>query len=53
MFDPYISSHARKENMGLGLAIVKRIVMEHGGEISYVEHMGYPRFIISLPRVLR
>lgn len=53
MFDPYISSHSCRENMGLGLAIVKRIVMEHGGEISYVEQAGCPRFIISLPRVDR
>jgi nitrogen fixation/metabolism regulation signal transduction histidine kinase len=50
MFEPHITSAASKENMGLGLAIVKRIVMEHGGEISYVEQSGSPRFIISLPR---
>lgn len=50
IFDPYISSKAGKENMGLGLAIVKKIVIEHGGEVSYVEEKGCPTFVISLPR---
>ena len=35
MFDPYVSGKSNKENMGLGLAIVKKIVIEHGGEITY------------------
>ncbi|MGB6309626.1 MAG: ATP-binding protein [Steroidobacteraceae bacterium] len=51
MFDPYVSGHGGRDNMGLGLAIVKKIVMEHEGEIAYVEVDGHPRFCISLPRV--
>lgn len=51
MFDPYVSGKSNKENMGLGLAIVKKIVIEHGGEISYRESDGRPTFIIVLPRV--
>jgi signal transduction histidine kinase len=51
MFDPYVSGKSSKENMGLGLAIVKKIVIEHGGEITYREEGGRPRFDIVLPRV--
>jgi signal transduction histidine kinase len=51
MFDPYVSGKSNKENMGLGLAIVKKIVIEHGGEITYRETDGRPTFIIVLPRV--
>jgi signal transduction histidine kinase len=49
MFDPYISSKSGKDNMGLGLAIVKKVVLEHGGEIRYVERAGHPAFLITLP----
>ena len=52
MFDPYVSGKSSKENMGLGLAIVKKIVIEHGGEITYREEGGRPVFTIVLPRVL-
>ncbi|MGE0528173.1 MAG: PAS domain-containing sensor histidine kinase [Bdellovibrionales bacterium] len=48
MFDPHISSKKGKENMGLGLAIVKKIIIEHDGEIAYVEEDGRPTFVISL-----
>jgi nitrogen fixation/metabolism regulation signal transduction histidine kinase len=51
MFDPYVSGKSNKENMGLGLAIVKKIVIEHGGEISYQEADRRPTFTIVLPRV--
>ena len=51
IFEPYVSDKSGKDNMGLGLAIVKKIVIEHGGEISYAEEAGHPRFTISLPRV--
>jgi two-component system nitrogen regulation sensor histidine kinase NtrY len=51
MFDPYVSGKNNKENMGLGLAIVKKIVIEHGGEITYREAGGRPTFVIVLPRV--
>ena len=51
MFEPYVSGKSSKENMGLGLAIVKKIVIEHGGEITYREAQGHPRFDIVLPRV--
>ena len=50
MFDPYVSGKSTKDNMGLGLAIVKKIVIEHGGEISYREQVGRPKFDIVLPR---
>jgi nitrogen fixation/metabolism regulation signal transduction histidine kinase len=52
IFDPYVSSKAGKNNMGLGLAIVKKIVIEHGGEIDYLEAAGRPSFVITLPRVV-
>jgi len=52
ILDPYVSGKSSKENMGLGLAIVKKIVIEHGGEITYREHGGRPVFTIVLPRVL-
>jgi signal transduction histidine kinase len=51
VFDPYVSSKPGDQNMGLGLAIVKKIVIEHGGEIEYVEREGRPGFLITLPRV--
>ena len=51
VFDPYVSSKPGDQNMGLGLAIVKKIVIEHGGEINYVEREGRPGFLITLPRV--
>jgi signal transduction histidine kinase len=51
MFEPYISGKSGKDNVGLGLAIVKKIIIEHGGEIGYVEAGGHPRFVLSLARV--
>jgi signal transduction histidine kinase len=51
IFDPYVSGKSGKDNMGLGLAIVRKIVIEHGGEITYAEHAGRPVFTISLPAV--
>ncbi|MFL6604852.1 MAG: sensor histidine kinase [Steroidobacteraceae bacterium] len=51
IFDPYVSGKSGKDNMGLGLAIVKKIVLDHGGEIAYVEEAGRPLFTISLPQV--
>lgn len=51
IFDPYVSGGNGRENMGLGLAIVKKVMIEHGGEISYEERDGHPVFILRLPRV--
>lgn len=51
IFDPYVSSKTGKNNMGLGLAIVKKIIIEHGGDITYVETTGRPAFVVTLPRV--
>ena len=51
IFDPYVSSKTGNNNMGLGLAIVKKIIIEHGGDIAYVEKAGQPAFVITLPRV--
>ncbi|WP_129648959.1 sensor histidine kinase [Peristeroidobacter agariperforans] len=51
IFDPYVSSKTGNNNMGLGLAIVKKIVIEHGGDIAYIEQAGQPAFVITLPRV--
>jgi signal transduction histidine kinase len=53
IFDPYISSKSSKDNMGLGLAIVKKILIEHGGDISYRCEEGRPAFVIELPQVTR
>jgi signal transduction histidine kinase len=49
MFDPYVSGKHGKDNMGLGLAIVRKIIIEHGGDISYGEENRRPVFAISLP----
>jgi signal transduction histidine kinase len=51
IFDPYVSSKTGKNNMGLGLAIVKKIIIEHGGDITYMETAGRPAFLIAMPRV--
>ena len=51
MFEPYISGKSGQDNVGLGLAIVKKIVVEHAGEIGYVEEDGHPMFVLSLARV--
>jgi signal transduction histidine kinase len=53
LFDPYVSSKSGKDNMGLGLAIAKKIVIEHGGDIAYVEEQDHPAFVISLPGLRR
>ena len=50
IFDPYVSGKSRKDNMGLGLAIVRKIIIEHGGDVTYAEACGQPVFTISLPR---
>jgi signal transduction histidine kinase len=50
IFDPYVSGKSSKDNMGLGLAIVRKIILEHGGDITYAENQGHPRFTIALPR---
>jgi signal transduction histidine kinase len=50
IFDPYVSGKNGKDNMGLGLAIVRKIILEHGGDITYAENQGHPRFTIALPR---
>ncbi|MFC4311126.1 sensor histidine kinase [Steroidobacter flavus] len=51
IFDPYVSSKTGNNNMGLGLAIVKKIVIEHGGDVSYRDSTGRPCFVILLPNV--
>jgi two-component system nitrogen regulation sensor histidine kinase NtrY len=51
IFDPYVSSKIGKNNMGLGLAIVRKIMIEHGGDIAYVESAGQPTFVITMPRL--
>lgn len=50
IFDPYVSSKSGKDNMGLGLAIVKKIMIEHGGDISYEEESGHPQFKLTIKR---
>jgi signal transduction histidine kinase len=50
LFDPYVSGRHSKDNMGLGLAIVRKIILEHGGDITYAEREGHPLFTIVLPR---
>lgn len=51
IFDPYVSTKTSKNNMGLGLAIVRKIMIEHGGDVSYREQAGRPAFTITLPRL--
>ena len=48
LFEPYATTKA--EGTGLGLAIVHRIVVEHGGEISYRDARGGgAEFRVELP----
>lgn len=48
LFEPYATT--KPAGTGLGLAIVHRIVLEHGGEITYVDALGGgARFEIVLP----
>jgi signal transduction histidine kinase len=48
LFEPYATT--KPEGTGLGLAIVERIVVEHGGEISYRDaEGGGAEFIVELP----
>ncbi|HEY6077202.1 MAG TPA: ATP-binding protein, partial [Polyangiaceae bacterium] len=48
LFEPYVTGKA--EGTGLGLAIVQRIVVEHGGEISFDDAPGGGAlFVVKLP----
>jgi len=47
IFDPYLSGTSGRDNMGLGLSIVKKVMIEHGGEISYDERNGRPCFTLA------
>lgn len=49
LFEPYATT--KPEGTGLGLAIVERIVVEHGGEISYRDASGGggAEFVVTLP----
>jgi signal transduction histidine kinase len=48
LFEPYATT--KPEGTGLGLAIVERIVLEHGGEITYRDaEGGGAEFVIELP----
>jgi signal transduction histidine kinase len=51
MFDPYVSSKNGKDNMGLGLAIVRKIMIEHGGDVTYAELQSHPTFTIAVPKI--
>jgi two-component system, NtrC family, nitrogen regulation sensor histidine kinase NtrY len=49
LFEPYVTTKAH--GTGLGLPIVQRIVIEHGGEISYAAAEGGGAcFIVLLPK---
>jgi two-component system, NtrC family, nitrogen regulation sensor histidine kinase NtrY len=48
LFEPYATTKA--EGTGLGLAIVQRIVVEHGGEITFQDSPeGGALFVVKLP----
>jgi C4-dicarboxylate-specific signal transduction histidine kinase len=48
LFEPYATT--KPEGTGLGLAIAERIVLEHGGEITYRDaEGGGAEFVIDLP----
>lgn len=48
LFEPYATTKA--EGTGLGLAIVERIVVEHGGEITFEDAgSGGALFVVKLP----
>jgi signal transduction histidine kinase len=51
LFDPYVSGTRGKDNMGLGLAIVRKVVIDHGGDISYRACGEDPMFVLNLPGV--
>jgi signal transduction histidine kinase len=47
LFEPYVTTKAN--GTGLGLSIVSRIVVEHGGEITYEPGHGGACFVVTLP----
>ena len=48
LFDPYFTT--KSDGTGLGLAIVKKVVLEHGGEITYADsELGGACFEVRLP----
>jgi len=50
LFDPFISTKSRGENLGLGLFVTNGHIQRHGGRISVVTEIGEgTEFTISLP----
>ena len=52
LFEPYTTSRGIGEGMGLGLAISKKILLDHGGDLDYVDASGNgATFRLTLPRL--
>lgn len=50
LFEPYTTSRGIGEGMGLGLAISKKILLDHGGDLDYVDTAtGGATFRLTLP----
>lgn len=51
IFERFYTTKGKKKGTGLGLNICQEIIIDHGGEISYVEGSEYTTFTFGLPLI--
>ena len=50
IWEPFFTTKAPGKGTGLGLAVSQRIIIDHGGSISFESQPGRTRFLLSLPK---
>lgn len=50
IWEPFFTTKAPGKGTGLGLAVSQRIVIDHGGSISFESQPGRTRFLLRLPK---